>query len=174
MKRVLLILLSALLFLSSSLAESVSIEAMSDEELRLLRYQISLELASRNPQEAPIATWDMEKGRIDLVEVRRGVDRNGNPGVSFTFSYTNTTDELNGIMSIIRPECYQSGVQLEDEVVNESWTDTISKKALPGATVHGCMYGFTLIDDSPTVDIRFPASYVDHSMDKLVTVQLQD
>lgn len=64
MKRVLLILLSALLFLSSSLAESVSIEAMSDEELRLLRYQISLELASRNPQEAPIATWDRRKAAL--------------------------------------------------------------------------------------------------------------
>ena len=67
MRKFFVVLVAMLLLIPAAGTAETDLSAMTDEELVQLRDAANLELAARHPAEGPLATWEMEGCRIDVI-----------------------------------------------------------------------------------------------------------
>lgn len=156
MRKLLALLLILTVLPLSAIAEA-DLSAMSVDELRQLRDNISLELASRNQVPDNVATWSTPLARVELVSITRGTDKDGGAAcVELILSYTNMGESIATFRSSHWVTLYQNGVEQEtsiyfnDEVID---TDSWGRKVQPGATLL-MQWVFLLPEDSSTIDVE--------------------
>lgn len=174
MRKFLAILVAMLLLIPAAGTAETDLSAMTDEELVQLRDAANLELAARHPAEGPLATWEMEGCRIDLIAVERGVDRDNNPGFSLRFAFTNTGTETSTYIHYAQAYIYQDGVECEWAFVNGADSSTQFTRVQPGGTFDGVIYGFLPNSDSATIDIEITAASYPYQSAGTFTVKLPD
>ena len=154
--RKLIAVVLALLLSAAALAEA-DIFSMSTDELVQMRDLINLELASRTQTEGVYATWDTTTAHVELNNMERGLDKDGQPVISLVFAYTNTTEQTDNFRNNHWVNVYQNGVEcdttiyMDDELVK---TDNWSKNVQPGATLKEMRWFFVIPEDTDTIDVE--------------------
>lgn len=156
MKKALAVLLLALLIPSFALADT-DLSSMPVDDLRQLRDDVNLELASRCSLPDVLATWNTTLARVDLLSVRRGVADDGKSGIVLVFAYTNTSTEIDNFRANHWIYVYHDGVscerltRLDGVLINaESW----SCKVMPGRTLATMEWFFLLSGTEKTIDVE--------------------
>ena len=173
MRKMLVVLMVALVLPLTALADS-DLTTMSAEDLYQLRDEINLELASRCPVDGALASWDVPGGRIDLIELLRGTDRNGLPAVSLRLAFTNTAPEVSTFIHCAKIYVYQSGSECEWAFINGSDSGLQFTRVQPGCTFDGVICGYILKDDSATIDVEICEPQYPYPTAGMYTIALPD
>ena len=134
------------------------LQQLSTEELVALRDQISLELAARSASADALASWEVEGGRVELLSIQRGLDRDGVPSFSLVFALTNLSNEPATFYSFVKDNIYQDGYECDWTFVNGSDGMLASKKILPGGTFANIIRGYKINAETPDIVIELTRS----------------
>lgn len=149
--------------------------AMSVDELQQLRDAINLELASRAQlPDGTLASWTVEDGRIDLLRIDRGTDRDGNIGFSMVFAFTNLSADTSHFSHNASVVVYQGGVACKWAFINGTDGILSSTRVRPGGTFDGVICGYKFNDDSATIEVELTEPNYPFKSLGIFTVALPD
>ena len=163
MKKVLSLIATFILLLAvaNASAESIDFSSMSEEQLRDLRQQIDLELASRyaatQDTTGCLADHDFGVFRIQVLGVALSQEtlgaNKGAPAIVVRYKLVNTGDETITFSGYVEVKLFQNGVQLNGGSLIEG-TDgkQLTRELQPGAEIE-VAHGFILEDEAASVDI---------------------
>ena len=159
MKKVLSLIATFILLLAvaNASAESIDFSSMSEEQLRDLRQQIDLELASRYAATGCLADHDFGVFRIQVLGVALSQEtlgaNKGAPAIVVRYKLVNTGEETITFSGYVEEKLFQNGVQLNGGSLIEG-TDgkQLTRELQPGAEIE-VAHGFILEDEAASVDI---------------------
>ena len=164
MKKFAAVLLSLLLMVCSCMAfaEDVDLSGYTDDELRLLRERIDVELSARSAaailEGGVIAEGDLGDYHVAILEVKLVEDYKGNPALLIRFLFENNGDDATSFGIACSSKVFQNGVQCESAIVMNS--DKIGHDSMstlmdvkPGASIE-CTKVVTLYDATSPVETQ--------------------
>lgn len=146
----------------SAFAESVDLSGFSDEDLRLLRERIDVELSARSAatmlEGGVLAEGDLGDYHVAILEVKPAEDYKGNPALLVRFLFVNNSDDAQAFSVACSSKVFQNGVQCENAMLMNSEKyghDSMSTlmDVKPGASIE-CTKVVQLYDMTSPVEIQ--------------------
>lgn len=162
MRKVLAVMLSMIFVFSTCQAfcESVDLSAFTDDELRLLRQRIDVELSVRSASSilegGVLATGDLGEYNVSILGIKAADDYKGDPCIVVKFLFVNNSADEAIFVTAIAVDAFQGANKLENAMIMDSSvynSEAYMEKVQPGASIE-CERAFVLTDTTSPVEIQ--------------------